>query len=68
MHESTKNERERINNIIHDFCRGETMIGVACAHCPIDHLNVCNESIGGAVVPMDKLREAEKILLRSETE
>ena len=62
MHEQTKLERERINGIIHDFCRGETMIGKGCVNCVLNALNVCNESIGGATVPMERLRKAEKVI------
>ncbi len=62
MHESTKNERERINNVIHDFCRGDTMIGKGCLRCVLNDLNVCSDGIGNAQVPMRRLREAERII------
>ena len=62
MHEQTKLERERINGIIHDFCRGETMIGKGCVHCVLNELNVCGEIIGGAIVPMERLKKAEKVI------
>ena len=62
MHEQTKLERERINGIIHDFCRGETMIGKACANCVLNALNVCGEAKSGTIVPMERLEKAEKII------
>jgi hypothetical protein len=61
MHEQTKTERERINGLIHDFCRGETMIGKACMHCVLNELNVCNDTTGPQI-PMSRLREAEKVI------
>ena len=62
MHEQAKLERERINGIIHDFCRGETMIGKGCVHCVLNELNVCGESKGGTIVPMERLKKAEKVI------
>ena len=62
MHEKTKLERERINGIIHDFCRGETMIGKGCVNCVLNALNVCSEGQSGASVPMERLKKAEKVI------
>lgn len=62
MHEQTKLERERINGIIHDFCRGETMIGKGCVNCVLNALNVCSEGQSGASVPMERLKKAEKVI------
>lgn len=62
MHEQTKRERERINGIIHSFCRGNMMLGKGCVHCVLNELNVCGENKGGAIVPMERLREAEKVI------
>lgn len=62
MHEQTKLERERINGIIHDYCRGETMTGKGCVNCVLNALNVCNEAKGGTTVPMERLKKAEKVI------
>lgn len=62
MHEQTKIEREHIIGMIHDFCRGETMIGKACANCVLNALNVCGEAKSGTIVPMERLKKAEKII------
>jgi hypothetical protein len=48
--------------IIHSYCRGDTMLGKGCTHCVLNELNVCNEGIGGAIVPLERLREAEKVI------
>ena len=62
MHEQTKLERERIIGMIHDFCRGETMIGKACANCVLNALNVCGEAKSGTIMPMKRLKKAEKVI------
>jgi hypothetical protein len=62
MHEQTKIERERIIGMIHDFCRGETMIGKGCANCVLNELNVCNEGSRASLVPLTRLKKAEKII------
>lgn len=62
MHEQTQLERERIIGMIHDFCRGETMIGKACANCVLNALNVCGEAKSGTIVPLTRLKKAEKII------
>jgi hypothetical protein len=61
MHEQTKLERERINGVIHDYCRGDTMLGKGCASCVLNELNICGGS-SGMQIPMSRLREAEKII------
>jgi hypothetical protein len=61
MHEQTKLERDRITNIIHDYCRGDTMLGKGCASCVLNELNVCG-STSGMQTPMSRLREAEKVI------
>ena len=62
MHEQTRLERERINGIIHSFCRGNIMLGKGCVSCPIAELDVCGEQKSGRIVPLEKLREAEKVI------
>lgn len=62
MHEQIKIERERIIGMIHDFCRGETMIGKGCANCVLNELNVCNEGSRASLVPLMRLKKAEKII------
>lgn len=62
MHEQTQIERERIIGMIHDFCQGETMIGKGCANCVLNELNVCNEGSRASLVPLTKLKKAEKII------
>lgn len=62
MHEQTKLERERINGVIHDYCRGDTMLGIGCLNCVLNDLNVCGDGVGNTQVPMSRLREAEKII------
>lgn len=61
MHEQTKLERERITNTIHDFCRGDTMLGKGCASCVLNELNVCGGT-SGMQIPISRLREAERII------
>ena len=61
MHEQTKLERERINGAIHDYCRGDTMLGKGCASCVLNELNVCGGT-SGMQIPLSRLREAEKII------
>ena len=62
MHEQTKLERERIIGVIHDFCRGETMIGKGCANCVLNEINVCNEGSRASLVPLKRLKKAEEII------
>lgn len=63
MHKETKAERDRIYGKIHDFCRGETMIGKGCVQCPLNEINVCNDGGNKAsTVPMSRLKEAEKTI------
>ena len=57
----TKDERKRIVEMIHDFCRGESMIGKACMSCPLKSLNVCDDKHGNNIY-MSKLWNAEKII------
>ena len=61
MHEQTKLERERITNTIHDYCRGDTMLGKGCASCVLNELNVCGGT-SGMQISMSRLREAERII------
>jgi hypothetical protein len=61
MHEQTKLERERINGVIHDYCRGDTMLGKGCASCVLNELKVCGGSTG-MQIPLSRLREAERII------
>lgn len=49
-------------DVIHDFCRGETMIGKGCACCPIAELDVCNDRGTKAKINIEALREAEKVI------
>ena len=62
MHEQTKLERERINNKIHDYCRGGSMLGKGCLSCVLNSLSICGDGTGNTKVPMSRLREADKIL------
>ena len=62
MHPQTKAERERLNGVIHDFCRGDTMLGKGCLNCILNDLNVCGDGIGSGQVPMSRLRQAERII------
>lgn len=59
---SGQTEKERINNKIHDFCRGKWMRGKGCAVCVLDKLNVCGDGGFKCGVPLSRLKEAEKII------
>lgn len=61
MHAQTKLERERINGIIHDFCRGDVMRGKGCANCVLNELDVCNENPKRPVA-LEQMRKAEKLI------
>lgn len=61
MHESTKKEKQRLNDLIHDFCRGDFMAGKGCASCVLNELNVCNESAKNPVT-IAQLKETEKLV------
>lgn len=63
--ETAKAERERIVQIIHSFCRGETMVGKGCGVCPIEHLNVCNDFGTKTRVDLTNLNAAEKIIAKT---
>ena len=58
----TETERERINNKIHEYCRGDSMLGKGCLSCVLNSLSVCGDGTGNTKVPMSRLREADKIL------
>lgn len=58
----TRQEQDRILGVIHDFCRGETMVGKGCACCPIAELDVCNDQGTKAKFNIKELRETEKII------
>lgn len=61
MHESTKKEKQRLNDLIHDFCRGDFMVGKGCASCVLNELNVCNENVKNPIT-VAQLKEAERII------
>lgn len=61
MHESTKKERQRLNDIIHDFCRGDIMRGKGCANCVLNELDVCNDNPKRPVT-LEQMRKAEKLI------
>ena len=61
MHESTKKERQRLNDLIHDFCRGGFMVGKGCASCVLNKLDVCNENPKRPVT-LEQMRKAEKLI------
>lgn len=57
-------ERERIHDKIHDFCRGDIMAGKGCLSCPLNRINVCNDGAYKVCVPFERLVEAEKVVDR----
>lgn len=61
-YEQTRQEQDRIYDIIHGFCRGEFMLGKGCACCPIAELDVCNDRGAKAKINIKALREAEKVI------
>lgn len=67
MHKQNKEERERILNVISDFCwaheTNDYMLGKGCANCPIQDCGVCNDDRWKHIVPLSKLKQAEKIIL-----
>jgi hypothetical protein len=58
----TRQETERILNKIHDFCRGETMVGKGCVNCPVNAYRVCDEGKGGKLLSINTLKQAEKAI------
>lgn len=57
-----KAERQRIRELIHDYCFGE-MAGNGCVNCPIYKANACDEVRGNAIIlPIERLRAAEKLI------
>lgn len=57
-----KAERQRIRELIHDYCFGE-MAGNGCVNCPIYKANACDEVRGKAtILPIERLRAAEKLI------
>ena len=67
MHSETKAERKRIFDIVADFCwaheTNDYMLGKGCAECPIRDCNICSDDGVTHIVPMARLKEAEKIIL-----
>lgn len=62
MHEKTKQERKRLNDLIFTFCFSEQMRDRGCVNCILNELDVCGEKQGGATVTMESLKKAEKII------
>lgn len=66
MHSETKAERKRTLDKIHDFCwqheTNDYMLGKACDECPIRDCNVCIDDGVTHIVPLARLKNAEKII------
>ena len=63
MKEEQKTERQRLRELIHDYCHTE-LYGKGCASCPINKTKACGLPSGASEVPLANLREAEKIILK----
>jgi hypothetical protein len=63
MTEAQKTERQRLRNLIHDYCHTE-QCDRGCARCPVDKAEACGVPRGCHEIPLTNLREAEKIILK----
>lgn len=63
MKETQKAERERLRDLIHDYCFTE-QCDKGCASCPVDKAKACGLPCGASELPLANLREAEKIILK----
>jgi hypothetical protein len=61
--EKQRAERQRIRELIHDYCFKEQK-DRGCARCPVAKAEACDALHGVYEVPMENLREAEKIILK----
>ncbi len=61
--EKQRAERQRIRALIHNYCFKEQR-GRGCARCPVNKAEVCGFNYGTAEAPMEKLREAESIIMK----
>lgn len=70
MHAQTKLERERINGIIHDFCRGGFMVGKGCASCVLSQCIGCafEHQFCTANMSVDIAKPALDLITRQKTE
>lgn len=63
MTEKQRAERQRLRELIHDYCSME-QCDKGCASCPVNKTKACGLPSGASEVPMANLREAEKIILK----
>ena len=61
--EKQRAERQRIRELIHDYCFTEQS-DKGCATCPVNKAEACDARHGCYEIPMEKLREAEKSILK----